>query len=152
MPEFSSRSKEKLATAHDDLQKLFEEIIKYFDCTVLYGHRTPKEQFQLYKKGREYKQGQWVKTGPVVTYKDGYVKKSKHNYFPSLAVDIVPYPIDWSDVNRMRYFAGFVLGIAQQMYNRGEILHRVVSGFDWDSDTELKDTRFQDGPHFQINS
>ena len=147
---FSEKSKKNLESAHGDLQKVFNEIIRYFDCSVVHGHRTPEEQFALYKIGRELQDGKWVKVGSVVTHKDGYDKLSKHNHSPSLAVDVVPYPIDWKDVNRMRYFAGFVLGTAQQMYNDGRISSKIVSGFDWDSDTELKDTNFQDAPHFQI--
>lgn len=67
-----------------------------------------------------------------------------------MAVDAVPYPIDWNDVNRMRFFAGFVVAVGRMMYDMGAIEHLIRTGFDWDSDTELKDTRFQDGPHFEL--
>ena len=53
MYKFSKRSKDNLASADIKLQQLFNEVIKEFDCTVIYGHRTPEEQFELFKKGRE---------------------------------------------------------------------------------------------------
>lgn len=150
MPHFSKTSLDKIATCHDDLQVIFKEVIRHFDCTVLYGHRTVDEQQQLYKIGRKLEAGKWIKTGGVVTNCDGIKVKSKHNSYPSVAIDVVPYPINWTDVNRMRYFAGFVLGIAQSLYSQGKITHELRSGLDWDRDTELRDTRFQDAPHFEL--
>jgi peptidoglycan L-alanyl-D-glutamate endopeptidase CwlK len=151
MPSFSETSKSKLETAEKDLQTVFNEVIKHFDCTVIYGHRTPEEQFELFKKGRKQRDdGTWAVIGHVVTYLDGYDKKSKHNECPSKAVDVIPYPIEWSNVNRMRVFAGFVLGIATMLKAQGKIKNDIVWGGDWDSDTVLKDQRFNDFPHFQI--
>lgn len=51
-------------------------------------HRTPADQFELFKKGRTFKNGSWVKTGPVVTHLDGFIKLSRHNYLPCTAFDI----------------------------------------------------------------
>ena len=134
MPKYSNSSKANLYTCHEDLITLFEEVIKYFDCTIICGHRGREAQNKAYRDGFS-----------TVQYPN-----SNHNKLPSMATDAVPYVIDWSDVNRMRFFAGFVLGIASQLYKEGKIQHRVISGFDWDGDTELKDTRFQDAPHFQL--
>ena len=39
------------------------------------AHRTPHDQFNLFKQGRIFRNGSWVKTGPVVTHLDGFVKK-----------------------------------------------------------------------------
>ena len=143
MGTFGKSSREKLDTAHKDLQTLFEEVVKHFDCTVVYGHRSPEEQNKLYQQGRTL-------PGGIVTYKDGYEKLSKHNYSPSLAVDVVPYPINWKDVDRIRYFAGFVMGIAKMLKGQGLIENDIVWGADWDNDTELSDESFVDLPHFQI--
>ena len=64
---------------------------------------------------------------------------------PSLAVDVVPYPVDWQDRERMTYFAGFVMGIARVKFGIS-----LRWGGDWDLDTDLKDNKFDDLPHFEI--
>ena len=128
MPRFGKRSKKRLATCDDRLQDLFKEVIKYFDCTVIQGHRGEAEQNQAYDAGRS-----------KLRYPDG-----KHNADPSKAVDVAPYPIDWSDRDRFHYFGGFVLGIASQMGLK------IRWGGDWDRDTEVKDNRFDDLTHFEI--
>ena len=128
MPKFGKRSRSRLSTCDSRLQNLFNEIIKYFDCSILEGHRGEKEQNEAYAKGNS-----------KLRYPDG-----KHNADPSKAVDVAPYPIDWSDRDRFHYFGGFVLGIASQ------IGLKIRWGGDWDRDTEVKDNRFDDLPHFEI--
>jgi len=67
-----------------------------------------------------------------------------------MAVDAVPYPIDWEDTKRMIFFAGFVICTAKRLKKEGKISHDIRWGGDWDRDTELKDNRFQDYPHFEL--
>ena len=55
---------------------------------VISIHRTPAEQFELYKQGRTFNGTAWKVTGSIVTSKDGFVNKSRHNYLPSTAFDI----------------------------------------------------------------
>ena len=136
MYKFSKRSKDNLSTADVQLQKLFNEVIKETDCTVIYGHRTPEAQFALFKKGRERQDGWWVKVGATVTNLDGTTKKSKHNYFPSKAVDVVPYPLDWNDIESFKNLAVIVKKKAD------ELGIEVEWGGDW---TSLKDY-----PHWQV--
>lgn len=145
MPHFSKISKARLATCHGDLHLIFKEVIRDFDCTIVCGHRSVSEQQELYAQGR-------TKPGKVVTHVDGVNKKSKHNSLPSMAVDAVPYPINWNDTDRMRYFAGFVMGTAARLYHEGLITHHLRWGGDWDRDTEVKDNRFMDLPHFELVS
>ena len=148
MYSFSKKSKENLLTADKQLQILFNEVIKYIDCTVLYGNRSKKEQFSLYKQGRELINGKWVKTKkvPTVTNCDGIKKLSNHNYLPSRAVDVVPYPINWKDIEKFYYFAGIVKGIA---FVKGI---NIRWGGDWDNDNDLHDQNFYDLAHFEIVS
>lgn len=134
MPQFGKTSKARLATCHEDLQTIFNEVIKYFDCHVVCGHRTKEDQEEAYQKG----------------FSKVHFPHSKHNSSPSMAVDVVPYPIDWKDLNRMKYFAGYVKGIARRLKDEGLIDHEVISGLDWDNDTELKDTTFKDHPHYEL--
>ena len=145
MPTYSKTSKARLATCHVDLQTIFKNVIFDFDNTIVCGHRTVDEQQELYAQGR-------TEPGSIVTHVDGINKKSKHNEWPSMAVDAVPYPIDWNDTDRMRYFAGFVMGVAARLYHEGVITHRLRWGGDWDRDTEVKDNPFQDLPHFELIS
>jgi peptidoglycan L-alanyl-D-glutamate endopeptidase CwlK len=154
MPLYSKKSTDKLLTCHEDLVTVMEYVVDYFDNTIVYGHRTPREQYVLYQKGRKYDviNRKWdiVDPAKVVTYKDGYLKKSMHNQYPSMAVDAVAYPIDWNDKKRQLYFAGFVMGIANKLFNDGVIKNRIRCGCDWDGDTQVKDERFEDLYHFEI--
>ena len=128
MPSFGSKSKERLASCDPRIQQILNEVIKHVDCSVISGYRGESEQSQLYLDGKS-----------KLRY-----PKSSHNQYPSLAVDVVPYPVDWNDTRRFDRFAGFVQGVAQSM---GVTLKW---GGDWDQDWDLKDNRFNDLPHFQI--
>ena len=126
MPKFGKTSKERLESCHPDLQKVLNEVVKTFDCTVTQGHRKVAEQEKLFKEGKTK------------------VKFSNHNYYPALAVDVTPYPVDYENTDRHYYFGGYVLGIAKSM---GIDLRW---GGDWDGDRETKDQTFNDLVHFEI--
>jgi hypothetical protein len=128
MPRFGKRSKERLATCEKDLQMVFNEVIKYVDCSVLEGHRSKDRQNSLYEDGKT-----------KVRYPNG-----RHNSNPSRAVDVTPYPVDWADRERQTLFAGFVLGVANQMGIK------LRWGGDWDQDFEVQDNKFDDFPHFEL--
>lgn len=128
MAKFGKTSKSRLSTCHEDLQKVFNEVIKYVDCSVLEGHRDAERQDKLYEEGKT-----------KVKYPNGC-----HNASPSNAVDVVPYPIDWSDRERFHLFAGFVIGIARSM----GITFRW--GGDWNMNFEIDDNKFDDFPHFEL--
>lgn len=134
MPQFSKTSLGRLRTCHQDLQTIFNYVVKYFDCTVICGHRTKEKQDEVYRQG--YSQVRWP--------------NSKHNSNPSMAVDAVPWPIDWENTDRMKFFIGYVLGIARMLKDYGAIEHDLITGIDWDADTFLKDHKFSDHPHFQL--
>lgn len=134
MPRFSETSKRRLATCHQDLQTLFNQVINHFDCTILCGHRGEADQNEYYASGRS-----------KVKWPNG-----KHNKLPSMAADVAPYPIDWGDRERMHMFAGFVLGLAQALHDDGLMTYRVRWGGDWDMDTEVNDNGFDDLVHFEL--
>lgn len=54
---------------------------------LISAHRTPADQFNLFKQGRTFRNGTWARTGSVVTNLDGYIKMSRHNYLPCTAFD-----------------------------------------------------------------
>jgi peptidoglycan L-alanyl-D-glutamate endopeptidase CwlK len=128
MPRFGKRSKEKLATCDERLQKVFNEVIQRVDCSVLEGHRSEERQNKLYEEGKT---------------KVRYLSK-RHNAKPSRAADVVPYPVDWNDRERFHLFAGFVLGVAHRM----DIPLRW--GGDWNQNFEVDDNKFDDFPHFEL--
>ena len=83
MNKFSESSLKKLGTCDERLQQVMNAAIidSPIDFGIIYGIRTPEEQYELYKQGR-------TKQGNIVTYKDGYRELSTHNYSPSKACDI----------------------------------------------------------------
>lgn len=136
MAKFGQKSLDKLATCHADIQKVMHEAIKYYDFTVLYGHRTSEEQMELFKVGRAKENGQWVVVGKTVTNLDGKSKLSKHNYSPSKAIDIAPYPIDWNNIEEFKKMAQIVKNAAITVG-----VHLVWGG-DW---------KMRDYPHFEVS-
>lgn len=152
MPTYSPASIEQRDSLAPDLIVLFEEVLKKFDHTIIYGYRDPKLQFELFQKGRKLVDGEWIITDKkkVVTYKDGTINKSKHNLKPSEAADVVPYPMEKNDSKKIYVFAGWVLGAAQVLFNEGKMTHKIRWGGDWDGDHDLKDQTFMDLCHFEI--
>ena len=128
MPRFGNRSKKNLASCDKKLQKVFNEVIKHVDCSVLEGHRDEYRQNKLFDEGKT-----------KVKFPMG-----RHNSSPSRAVDVTPYPVDWDDRERQTLFAGFVLGIALSMGIK------LRWGGDWDQDFQVVDNRFDDFPHFEL--
>jgi len=126
--EFSKQSLANLKTCDKRLQKLFNEVIKHFDCSIIGGYRSNSEQEYFFKKGLTKLRG----------------GESKHNLQLSQAVDVCPYPIDWNNHKRYILLAGYVKGIASQMNIK------IRWGGDWDSDNIMKDQTFNDLPHFEI--
>jgi peptidoglycan L-alanyl-D-glutamate endopeptidase CwlK len=143
MPKFSEQSLEKLSTCHPELQLLFNEVIKTFDCTIAQGHRGEAEQNKAFEEGKS-----------KLRWPNG-----NHNKMPSMAVDVYPYPVNLNPKNvrdaeiykwRMSYFAGQVKAIARQLKEEGKMKFNLVWGCDWDDDTELTDHTFFDFPHFEL--
>jgi peptidoglycan L-alanyl-D-glutamate endopeptidase CwlK len=129
MPSFGEKSRKNLETCDVELQELFNEVVKNFDCSVLCGHRSEEDQNEAFRANRS-----------KLKFPD-----SKHNFKPSRAVDVVPYPIDWGNLNRFYMFGGYVKGIAEKLGIK------IRWGGDWDNDTMTDDQRFMDLPHFELN-
>lgn len=128
MAKFSERSLANLLSCDRRLQDVFHEVIKHFDCTVICGHRSDEEQEKAFNEGNS-------KARPG---------QSPHNEYPSMAADVLPYPIDWENTERMTYFAGQVIATAR------ELGIDLTWGKDWDGDTDLHDNTLNDYPHFEI--
>ena len=130
MPRFGKRSKERLKGVDAKLQNVLNEVVKYFDITVIEGLRSQERQNQLVEEGKS-------KT-----------KFGKH--VRGLAVDIAPYPIDWEARDDFHYLGGFLLGVASQMGVK------IRWGGDWNASSQFKgqrttkDNKFDDLVHFEI--
>lgn len=132
MYQFSNKSRERLETCHPDLQRVVRRVMEMqvMDFTILEGHRSVDRQQQLFKQG--------------ASKIDGVTRKGKHNYLPSLAVDIAPYPIDWQDHRRFLVFAGLMFAAA------AEEGVKLRWGGDWDGDFNMGEHSFVDLPHFEL--
>lgn len=144
MANFGSKSKERLMTCESDIQRVLELAIQKYDFVVLCGVRTPEEQFELFKQGRKLVNGKWEKTGSTVTNIDGKTTKSMHNYIPSKAVDIAPYPIDWNNLDRFKELSKVILDCAK------ELGISLTWGADWDMDGNIEEHKFKDFPHYEL--
>jgi peptidoglycan LD-endopeptidase CwlK len=119
MPKFSERSLQQLNTCCHELQDICNEAIKEMDFTVICGHRGEKEQNEAFERGAS-----------KLKYPN-----SKHNINPSIAVDIAPYPIKWTDKKRFIELSKIMKRIAKEKNIE------LVWGGDW---------KMQDLVHFEI--
>jgi peptidoglycan LD-endopeptidase CwlK len=119
MPKFSERSLQQLNTCCHELQDICNEAIKEMDFTVICGHRGEKEQNEAFERGAS-----------KLKYPN-----SKHNTNPSIAVDIAPYPIKWTDKKRFIELSKIMKRIAKEKNIE------LVWGGDW---------KMQDLVHFEI--
>ena len=144
--ELGKKSKERLATCHTDLQKIFELAIKVskIDFGISEGHRSIERQNELFNQGK--------------SKIDGISRLGKHNLSPSEAVDIYIYhPVLETrrklayDKTHLSYIAGIVNTAAETLYNKGEITHKIRWGANWDGDGIIDyDQAFDDYPHFEL--
>jgi peptidoglycan L-alanyl-D-glutamate endopeptidase CwlK len=155
MTHYSTRSLTRLHTCHGELQKLLLEVDKHWPNTILEGKRTIEQQRENVAK------------------KVSKTMDSRHLDDPSNAVDAAPDPLSWPKMHeqlaellghlsaqgrremkehildyakqlaRWYYFAGFVLGTAQQMGID------IRWGGDWDGDRDIHENTFDDLPHYE---
>ena len=130
MPRFGKRSRERLNGVDAKLVNVLNEVVKYFDITIIEGLRSQKRQDELVAEGKSK-----TKFGKHVLGK---------------AVDLAPYPIDWKARDDFHLLGGFILGVASQMGVN------VRWGGDWSSSSlykgkrTTKDNSFDDLVHFEL--
>lgn len=126
-------SKLRLTSCDQRLIDLMDTALRLapFDLTIVEGHRSNEKQQQLLDEGKS-------KLGPG---------KSKHNRFPSMAVDVAPIidgKIPWQDRDPWMMLAGVVLAAAEMLDLD------VIWGGDWDGDFDSAEHGFWDGPHWEL--
>jgi peptidoglycan L-alanyl-D-glutamate endopeptidase CwlK len=129
MPKFSKRSLKALEELHPELQEVAVEAIKTVDFVILDAQRGRAEQEKAFKAGNS----------------KAHFGHSAHNWIPAVAIDIVPYPIDFNNVAGFREIAKTFLATAKRL---GIPLRW---GGDWDMDGDWKDERFLDWGHFELH-
>lgn len=114
-----TRSKQSLSGVHVDLVAVVEKAIEIteVDFSVIEGIRHIERQRQL------------VKAGKSTTL------NSRH--ITGHAVDLVPYPVDWEDLERFELMAKAMKSASEEL----EI--PIIWGGDWKS--------FYDAPHFELD-
>ena len=128
MYKFSQRSLDNLKNVDERLVRICNELIKRVDFTVIEGFRSLERQKELYDKG--------------FSKIDGISKKGKHNYSPSLAIDIIPYkkghnPFDGSKESDIMFD-----NLAKEFKQVAKELGiNITWGGDW---------KMRDYPHFQL--
>jgi peptidoglycan L-alanyl-D-glutamate endopeptidase CwlK len=137
---YGRTSQQRLSTAHEYLQRLFVAVLEDPECpcdvTILCGHRTLEEQAELYAQGR-------TKPGKIVTRaKPG---QSRHNTYPSMAVDAAPYiagDVSW-DWDWYKKLAPHIKAVWSRLKAEG----KVAGELQWLGESKS----FREGPHWQLN-
>lgn len=123
---FSQRSLNNLKGVHSDLVKVVRRALEIseLDFTVIEGVRTKERQAQLFKQG--------------------VTKTMNSRHLTGHAVDIVPYPVDWNDLEKFGK-------LAKAMFQASKELKIPIRwGGDWNRNGRSDDEKFYDGPHFEL--
>lgn len=98
MPKFGEKSKRILSEAHPDLRRVMNEAIKSFDFSVICGYRGKEDQEKAFREKKS----------------KARFGQSPHNFKPSRAVDITPYPLDWNDIEAFKKMGAAVMAAAEK--------------------------------------
>ncbi len=132
MPFFSKTSAERLSTCDKELQRLFYEVVKTFDCSITCGHRGEAEQEEAFRNGTSR----------------AHFGQSAHNFDPSKAVDVIPYPVDWTDYDKFNELAKHVFKTAEKLGIS------IKWGGNWETAYSKVDPKtakhFVDMPHWEL--
>jgi peptidoglycan L-alanyl-D-glutamate endopeptidase CwlK len=121
MSELSTASRQRLAAAHPLLRELFTAIAEIAPIEVLASQRGRSAQERAFALG----------------HSRAHFGQSAHNWTPAIALDVVPAPLDWTDLDRFRALAALVKAEAKA---RGVPL---AWGGDW--------ARLKDMPHYELD-
>ena len=133
---FSSRSLSKLNSCHSDLILLMTEALADPECpsdmSVLEGFRDEERQNQMVEDGKS--QLPWP--------------RSRHNSFPSMAVDVAPYVggISWD----WKYYYPLADHI-KTVWQRLQMDGKTTGQYDLEWGGDWSGSFGPDGPHWQLN-
>lgn len=125
-----SRSLIALNSVHGELKRLIHAVAEETDLIVIEGHRGQEKQDQFYQQ--KLSKVRWP--------------NGKHNAFPSHAVDLAPYPLDWTKRE------AFERLYSQVKMKADELNIPIRWGGDWDGDGDRTDQKFNDLVHYELKS
>jgi len=134
MPKYGTSSTTRLSQCDIRIQNIMNEVIKYYDCTIITGHRDEPTQNIFFNTGKS-----------KVVWPD-----SKHNSLPSTAIDASPWPIPAEWGAKWKDRAKFYELKAIIFYEAAKQGVTIRFGGDWDRDGDYKDNSFDDLIHFEI--
>ena len=152
IPRYSKKSIDNLLTGHPLLQILMLSVtLDGYDNKIEYGERGEDLQNEMFDMG-------WT----TLRYPD-----SNHNKKPDekyvYAVDAVPYPVQWPDLDKVRKnptienLTEFKIRVARLYYFSGYVRAKakalgipIRQGSDWNMNFVIRDQNFHDVPHIEI--
>jgi peptidoglycan L-alanyl-D-glutamate endopeptidase CwlK len=120
MPTFGKLSLERLATCDPRLQDIAHAAIKRTDFSVACGYRGEQEQNEAFARG----------------FSKLRFPESKHNIKPSKAMDLVPFPVNWKDIDGFKWLGKIVKEEAAKLHIK----------IRWGGDF----VKWKDYPHFEL--
>lgn len=122
-------SQRVLKTLAPELRTVLHTVLQLRDISLIQGHRGEEEQNRYFKQ--QVSKVEWP--------------NSKHNSWPSDAVDLQPSPYNAETLREdLSYIAGLMVGVGHQLGLD------IRWGGDWDEDGETADNSFDDLFHFEI--
>jgi len=89
MPSFGTSSQNRLDQCAIPLQTLMEAVVLRRDCSIVCGHRDEQQQTLAFSNGAS--KAKWG--------------QSPHNSFPSMAVDVIPWPEQYTSQDAFKELA-----------------------------------------------
>lgn len=154
----SAKSLQKLVGVHPDLVRVVKRAAAMAtpaqDFAVLEGVRTIEQMYINYGKGRTAAQcqakgvpGKYAQPAAAkVTWLSNPLMSNhrKREDGFSYAVDLIPWPINWTDLARFDAMAQLIFEAA-----KAEGVN-VRWGADWDQDGKPRERGESDSPHFEL--
>lgn len=134
---FSPKSEAILRDVHPDLVRVVRRALGYgiLDFTVVCGYRSLADQQAAYDAGNSKISGKG--------------KPGKHNVKPARAVDLAPFPINWTDAKRFGILMGVMCTAAAEEFGPGW-KKKFRAGGNWDGDNDFHDNTPEDPGHFEL--
>ena len=121
MARLSAASQRQLDGAHPLLQQVFTAVAAEADIAILDSQRGRAAQERAHASGNSR----------------AHFGQSPHNWSPAIALDVAPWPIDWTDLGRFRALARLVNARAAEMGIP------IAWGGDWKSIVDM--------PHYELD-